>query len=100
MVARFSQRQINTLGANFTAYNPKSRALLSQLEAGMKAHGSGSAVAARQSYVAVFGMVERQATMLSYISVFQLLSLIFLLMVPLVMLMKRPAQGTKPVAAH
>jgi DHA2 family multidrug resistance protein len=66
----------------------------------MKAHGSGNATAARQGYAALFGMIERQATMLSYIDVFQLLALMFVLMVPLVLIMKRPSHGAKPVAAH
>jgi MFS transporter, DHA2 family, multidrug resistance protein len=45
MVARFSQKQINVLGAHVTAYDPKTRAMMSHLQAGMKAHGSGSATA-------------------------------------------------------
>jgi DHA2 family multidrug resistance protein len=100
LVARFSQKHINLLGANVTMYNPQTRALMSHMEANMKTHGAGSATAARQSYGALFGMIERQATMLSYIDVFQLLALIFVLMVPLVMLMKRPGRGAKAVAAH
>jgi len=100
LVARYSQKHINLLGANVTAYNPKATALLSQLQAGMRAHGSGSTTAARQSYIQMFGLIERQATMLSYVDVFQLLALIFLVMIPVVMIMKRPAQGVKPMAAH
>lgn len=100
LVARISQKHLNMLGADVTPYNLKTRALLSHLEAGMRAHGSGPGLADRQSYVALFGMMERQATILSYIDVFQLLALIFLLMVPLVLLMKKPSHGTKPVAAH
>jgi MFS transporter, DHA2 family, multidrug resistance protein len=100
LVARYSQVHINMLGANMTPYNPKTRAMMSQFAAGMRAHGSGSGTAARQGYTALFGMIERQATMLSYVDVFQLLAIIFLLMVPLVMLMKRPASGTKPAPVH
>jgi DHA2 family multidrug resistance protein len=100
MVARFQQTHINMLGANVTAYNPQTRALMGNLRAGFMAHGAAAGLARRQSYVAVFGMIERQATILSYIDVFQLLALIFLLMVPLVLIMKRPSHGTKPAAAH
>lgn len=100
LVARYSQKQINILGANVTQYNPQTRALMSHLQAGMKAHGSSTATAAHQGYAAMFGMIERQATMLSYIEVFQLLAVIFVLMIPLVMLMKRPSHAVKPVAAH
>ncbi len=100
LVTRFSQKQINILGAHVTAYNPKARMMMSQLEAGLRGHGASAAVAAHQSSGMMFGMVERQATILSYISVFQILALIFLAMTPLVLLMKRPSHGTKPVAAH
>jgi DHA2 family multidrug resistance protein len=100
MVTRFTQQQTNLLGAHVNAYNPKTRALLGQLEAGMKSHGAGHALAQRQAYGALFGMIQRHATILSYVDVFQLLALIFLLMVPLVMIMKRPSHGAKPVAAH
>jgi len=100
LVARYSQKEINMLGANITPYSPKARALMSHLEAGMKAHGSGSETAARQSYGAVFGMIERQATMLSYVDVFQILAVIFVLMVPLVMLMRKPSHAVKPAPVH
>jgi MFS transporter, DHA2 family, multidrug resistance protein len=88
------------LGANVTAYNPQTRALMGNLRAGFMAHGAAAGLARRQSYVATFGIIERQATILSYIDVFQLLALIFLLMVPLVLIMKRPSHGVKPAAAH
>lgn len=100
IVARYSQKEINILGANITPYNPKARALMSHLEAGMKAHGSGSTTAAQQTYGAVFGMIEKQATMLSYIDVFQILAVIFVLMIPLVLLMKKPSHAVKPAPVH
>ena len=100
LVTRFSQKQINLLGGHVTAYDPKARGLMAHLAAGMKAHGANGAVATRQTYAVMFGMIERQATILSYIDVFQLLALMFLLMTPLVLLMKKPSHGTKPVAGH
>ncbi len=99
MVTRYSQKHINLLGANVTAFNPKAQALLGKLQAGL-AHGAGSDIAMRRSYVAMFGMIERQATILSYTDVFQVLALIFVAMAPLVMIMKRPGAGAKPIAAH
>ena len=99
-VARFEQAHVNMLGANVTAYNPQTRALMGSLRGGFMAHGAAAGLARRQSYVAMFGMIERQATMLSYVDVFQLLAIIFVAMTPLVLLMKRPSHGTKPVAGH
>jgi DHA2 family multidrug resistance protein len=98
LVTRNSQKHVNMLGANVTAYNPQTTALMSRLTGGAP-HGPGS-VGARHGYAAMFGMLERQATMLSYIDVFQLLALIFVLMTPLVLIMKKPSHAVKPVAAH
>ena len=100
LVARYSQKEINVLGAHVTPYDPKSRALLGQMEGLMRAHGSGRDLAARQGYQALFGTIERHATMLSYVDVFELLGLIFLVMIPLVLIMKKPGHDVKPMAAH
>jgi DHA2 family multidrug resistance protein len=70
------------------------------LQHSLMAHGMSQATAARQSYVALFGMVQRQATILSFLDVFRLLGLIFLLLAPLVLLMKRPPGGSGNVAVH
>ena len=84
------------LGSNVTAYNPQAQRLYCTNfcgAPGLAGIGSGD-------FSKVFGLIERQATMLSYIDVFQLLALIFLLMIPLVLIMKKPSPGAKPVAAH
>ena len=95
LVTRYSQKHVNMLGANVTAYNLKAQAVLHELQAGL-GHGAGHDVAVQRSYGAMFGIISRQATMLSYVDVFQLLALIFLGMIPLVLIMKRPAHGVKP----
>jgi DHA2 family multidrug resistance protein len=89
LVARHQQAHINQLGGAVTAYNPKAQAMLS-------AHGPAS----KKAYGMLFGMVQRQAMILSYIDIFQILAVIFLLMTPLVLLMKKPAHAAKNVAAH
>jgi hypothetical protein len=46
-------------------------------------------------------MLQRQAAMVSFVGLFQLLGIVFLLLIPLVLLMKRPARGAAPPAgAH
>ena len=99
MVARYSQKHINMLTSNVTPYNPQTRALMQKLSGGRPVvPGSTAAV---HGYGTMFGMIGRQATMLSYIDVFQTLALIFVLMTPLVLLMKKPSHGAKPPAgAH
>ena len=53
---------------------------------------SGDGRAARVCRVA--GMVQQQAAMVSFVHVFRLLGIIFLLLLPLVLLMRRPRTGT------
>jgi hypothetical protein len=45
-------------------------------------------------------MVQRQASMVSFVGLFQLLGIIFLVIIPLVLLMKRPGKGGPAVGAH
>ena len=42
----------------------------------------------------LFGVVERQASMLSFIQVFHILTLMFLVLAPFVLLMRRPAHSS------
>jgi len=44
--------------------------------------------------------VARQAAMISFVTIFRLLGVLFLLLLPLLLLMKRPRTGGGPVAAH
>ena len=66
----------------------------------MIAGGADPVTATNQTYGALFGMVQRQASMVSFVSIFQLLGVLFLLLVPLVLLMKRPKQRGEAPAAH
>ena len=90
LVARAQQAHINTLGSHVTGYDLKTRALL----------GSQTGLAARRGLAGLFGVVQRQATILSYIDVFQILAGVFLLMMPLVLLMKKPAHIVKADPVH
>ena len=88
MVSRYQQIHINALGADVTANSPATRALLLKMKS------------PHQGYGVLFGMVQRQATILSYVDVFQTLAIIFLAMTPLVLLMRKPTHVAKNVAAH
>jgi len=45
-------------------------------------------------------MLFRQASMVTFVNIFRIMGLVFLLMIPLVFIMKRPKRGGAPVAAH
>jgi MFS transporter, DHA2 family, multidrug resistance protein len=99
MLARNNQKTTSMLGSNVTAFDPSSQSILYQLRAGFMAAGADITTATERAYAAVFGMVQQQATMVSFVSIFQLLGLLFIAIIPLVLLMKRP-KSRAPIAAH
>jgi DHA2 family multidrug resistance protein len=99
MLARSNQSTTALLGANVTADNPAAQAMLAQMKGAFMAAGVDAVTASERAYAAMFGMVQRQAAMVSFVGIFQLLGLLFVALVPLVLLMKRPKAGGH-VAAH
>ena len=99
ILARHSQANTNVLVSHVDAYNPQATAMIDSMRSGFMARGSDFATATRQAYEAIFGMVQRQAAMLAFNGVFVTFGIIFLLMLPLLLLMKRPAkvEGGMPV---
>jgi DHA2 family multidrug resistance protein len=100
ILARRQQLHTNALGAHVDAYSPEARALLEALRGGFMARGSDFATATDQARVAVFGLVERHAAMLSFTDVFRLMALLFVCLLPLLFLMKTPRAGRGPAATH
>jgi DHA2 family multidrug resistance protein len=98
LVARHMQMHTNTLTEHVTRSNPAAVTMLQNIKAGLMAAGADAATATRQAYAAVFGMVQRQAAMQSYIDAFFLLAILFAVVMPLVLIMKRPTkQGGGPM---
>jgi DHA2 family multidrug resistance protein len=96
---RRMQTHINILGRHVNAANPRTRQVLDGLQQGFISKGSDPPTAGHQAYVVVWGMVQQQAAMLSYNDVFRFLGWMFLVMVPLIFLMRKPkAKG--PAMAH
>lgn len=89
-VARHSQTHINVLSEHVTPSNPAAASLINSLKNGMMAQGMDAVTAAHQAYAALFGMVERQAAMLSYVDAFRFLSAMFVIVLPLIFIMKKP----------
>ena len=99
MLARHSQSTAVTLSANITAYDPASQSMLAGLRAAFAAAGADAATASSRAYAALAGMLARQATMVSFVGIFQLMGVMFVALVPLVLLMKRPKGRLEPGAA-
>ena len=91
---------MSLLGSNVTAFSPASQSLFYQARAGFMAAGSDLTTATSRAYASLFGLVQRQATMMAFVSLFQLLGVTFIAVIPLVMLMKRPRGRSSAPAAH
>jgi len=100
MLARNSQTTTSTLGAHVTPYDAASQQLFAQMRAAMMAAGADVVTATNRAYAMLFGMVQRQATMVAFVGIFQLLGIMFLVLIPLVLLMRRPQGSSAPVGAH
>ena len=98
----FRRQQIETarLGAHVNPFDAASRSMIANLRAAMVSRGQDSVTALHQAYGVVFGMVQRQAAMISFVDTFQLLGGVFLLLLPLLLLMKRPSHKGGPAAMH
>ncbi len=100
MLARHQQSTTLLLGSNVTPYDPASRSMFLQMRGAFMAAGADAATATNRAYAALFGMVQRQASMVSFVGIFQLLGILFIALIPLVLLMQRPRRGGGPMAAH
>jgi DHA2 family multidrug resistance protein len=88
------------LGEHVNVYDPIAQSTLSQITQGMIAAGADAATATQRAYVIVHGMILRQASMVTFVTIYRMLGILFLAMIPLVLLMRRPAKGGAPAAAH
>jgi DHA2 family multidrug resistance protein len=89
------------MGENISAYDPTTQTVLAQITNGLVAAGADIVTATQRAYVILNGMLFRQASMVSFVMLFRLLGVIFLLMIPLVFIMRRPkGGGGASAAAH
>ena len=99
MLTRMGQEHTNLLVANITPTSPSVLRLFGGLR-GLFA-GSGPVLADQQAYAALFGLVQREATMVALVRVFQYLGVLSLILIPLIALTKRPPKGqAAPPPAH
>jgi MFS transporter, DHA2 family, multidrug resistance protein len=100
MLARNQQAYVNVYGANVDAYSPAARASFEAAKSMFMARGADVTTATQRAYASLFASVQQQAAMVSFVTIFRLLGVIFLLLLPLVLLMKKPRGGGGPMGAH
>jgi DHA2 family multidrug resistance protein len=98
--ARLAQKHQANLIENLSPINPRYRDMLRGLTGALHVHGADAAGSAQQAQALVYGEMQRQAAMLSFIDVFWILGVVCLGMIPLVFIMKK-APPHQPVSmAH
>jgi len=100
MIARSSQTFINNLGSHVNPYTLQTPERVAQMRAYFMSRGADAVTATREAYAAVYGMVQQQAALLSYLNEFKFFGIVFLVMLPLILLMRRPGRTSGPVAMH
>jgi DHA2 family multidrug resistance protein len=100
MLARNQQAYVNVYGANVDAYSPAARGAFESARNMFMARGADLTTATERAYASLFASVQQQAAMVSFVTIFRLLGVIFLLLLPLVLLMKKPRGGGGPMGAH
>ncbi|HEY3381984.1 MAG TPA: DHA2 family efflux MFS transporter permease subunit [Vicinamibacterales bacterium] len=96
VLARDRQEHFNTIGAHVSQYSMQTQMMLKNLTAAFVAKGADPVTAANRAYAGVFGMVQKQAAMIAFLDGFKLLAVVFLLLIPLVLLMRKPRHHESP----
>jgi DHA2 family multidrug resistance protein len=100
MLARRSQFHQSVLISHLTPMDQGYRELLFQAKQALIMKGSDPAQAAHQAQAMVYGMVQREAAMLSFVDCFWLLAIIYLALIPLMFLMKKTKPGGTVPGMH
>jgi DHA2 family multidrug resistance protein len=88
----FRRQQMHTqlLGAHVNPFSMQTQNFLHGLSAAMVARGSDPVTASQRAFGAIWGVVQRQAAMQAFVDTFRFMGVVFLLVLPLLFIMKRP----------
>ena len=100
MLARERVSYSALLGEHMSPLDVGTRAVFEQARAAMMAAGADVTTATNRAYAVMNGLLVRQATMVAFVNLFLLLGLLFLLLVPLVFIMRKPSGPGGPMGAH
>ena len=73
--------------------------MLGAMQSRFIAGGADPVTASQRAYAALFGLVSRQAAMVAFVQLFRFLGVMFILLLPLVLIMKRPGRRGAPAEA-
>ena len=99
VMERGRQTYINILGANITPYDQNTQQVLGGLQSMITTSGIDPVTAGERANAMLFGMVQRQAAMLSFIDLMRLFGIFFIVLLPLIWLTRssKPPDGNNGV---
>lgn len=100
MLGRFSQFYQITLVGHTTPYNPVWQLKFNQLKQALVSRGISSSEAEQTAIGMMYGLVRKQAAVLSFNHIFFIIGLAFLLIIPLLFLLKRPSHQSTTGMGH
>ncbi len=96
ILARDRQEHFNILGAHVNIYNPSTQVMFQNMRSAFIAGGADVATATQRAYAALSGGVQKQAAMISFIDGFKILAFVFVALLPLLFLMRKPQHHEGP----
>jgi DHA2 family multidrug resistance protein len=100
LLQRRGQLHQARLAEHVTDLNGTLASMLQALQARFMAAGADLAHASAQAHAMVYNIVQRQAVMLAFIDNFKILGIVFLVVVPVLLLMKPPKRGLSNAPVH
>lgn len=99
-LSRGQQQHTNLLTSHISAYDPQTSRMAESIRNLLMARGSHAFSTEQQSHSVLFNLVWQQAGMLSLIDIYWLLGIMFLGLIPLVFLMRRPIPKRGEAVVH
>lgn len=96
MLSRLRQTHSSVLVQHVDPYSPAAQIMFQNLRSAFIARGADAVTATERAYAALYGMVQKQAAMLSFIDGFKMVAVVFIILVPFVFIMKKPAHHGGP----
>jgi MFS transporter, DHA2 family, multidrug resistance protein len=99
-LSRREQFHTNILGGKVTPFSAQAQSFVQAMQRSLIARGDDPSTAMRQAYGAMWGVVQRQSAMVSFIDTFRALGIVFILVLPLLLVMKKPAHHGGGTSMH
>ncbi len=90
MLSRGRQAFGNLFAEHVTPYDLQSRMLLNNMKSALAAGGADPVTAGQRSYGLLYGLVQRQAAMLSFVELFRIMGAVFLIVLPFIWVARQP----------